>query len=272
MTWTRRKFIKAGLLAGFGFILLDSFWLEKYFIETNDFNLGQATDDNFDLKVIQISDLHLQTLNGQLKRLAKNINEQKPDLILITGDSVDTKKNVFVLNQFLGLIHNDIKKFAILGNWEYWGGVDLEELRQSYSLNNCELLINNSRQLTLKNKTISITGIDDYVGGNADIDLALKEFKQSDYHIILNHCPEYGDIIAEKLKGKINYDFMLSGHTHGGQINIFGFVPFKPQGSGNYLKGWYNDKNIYVSKGIGTSIFPARFMAKAEIAVFKMLT
>lgn len=272
MTWTRRKFIKAGLLAGFGFILLDSFWLEKYFIETNDFNLGKATDNNFDLKVIQISDLHLQTLNGQLKRLAKNINEQKPDLILITGDSVDTKKNVFVLNQFLGLIHNDIKKFAILGNWEYWGGVDLEELRQSYALNNCELLINNSRQITLKNKTISITGIDDYVGGNADIDVALKEFKKSDYHIILNHCPEYGDIISEKLKGKVAYDFMLSGHTHGGQINIFGFVPFKPQGSGNYLKGWYNDKNIYVSKGIGTSIFPARFMAKAEIAVFKMLT
>ena len=272
MTWTRRKFIKAGLLTGAGFILLDSFWLEKYFIETNDFNLGKSTDDNFDLKVIQISDLHLQSLNGQLKKLAKNINEQKPDLILITGDSVDNKKNVFVLNQFLGKIDKSIKKFAILGNWEYWGGVDLEDLRMTYAANNCELLINNSRQLTFKNKTILITGIDDYVGGNADIDLALKEFKQSDYHIILNHCPEYGDIIAEKLKGKVAYDFMLSGHTHGGQINIFGFVPFKPQGSGKYLKGWYEDKNIYVSKGIGTSIFPARFMAKAEIAVFKMLT
>jgi predicted MPP superfamily phosphohydrolase len=145
--------------------------------------------------------------------------------------------------------------------------VDIEDLRMTYAANNCELLINNSRQLTFKNKTISITGIDDYLGGNADIDLALKEFKQSDYHIILNHCPEYGDIISEKLKDKIPYDFMLSGHTHGGQINLFGFVPFKPQGSGKYLKGWYTDKNIYVSKGIGTSIFPARF-----IAVFKLLT
>ena len=272
MTWTRRKFIKAGLFTGVGFILLNSFWLEKYFIETNDFCLGNATDDNFDLKVIQISDLHLQSLNSQLKKLAKNINEQKPDLILITGDSVDNKKNVFVLNQFLSKIDNSIKKFAILGNWEYWGGLDLEDLRMSYAANNCELLINNSRQVTFKNKTISITGIDDYVGGKADIDLALKEFTQSDYHIILNHCPEYGDMIAEKLKGKVAYDFMLSGHTHGGQINLFGFVPFKPQGSGKYLKGWYTDKNLYVSKGIGTSIFPGRFMAKAEIAVFKMLT
>lgn len=272
MTWSRRKFIKAGILAGVGFILADSFWLEKYFIETNEFCLGKSTEDNFDIKVIQISDLHLQTLNSQLKRLAKNINAQNPDLILITGDSVDNKKNVFVLNQFLSLIDNKIKKLAILGNWEYWGGIDLDDLRLTYSANNCELLINNSRQFTFKNKTISVTGVDDYVGGNADIESALKELKQSDYHIILNHCPEYGDIIAEKLKDKIPFDFMLSGHTHGGQINFFGFVPFKPIGSGKYLKGWYKDKNIYVSKGIGTSIFPARFMAKAEIAVFKMLT
>lgn len=272
MEWTRRKFIKTGLLASFGFIVVDSFWLERYFIETNEFNLGKSTNDNFDLKVIQISDLHLQTLNGQLKRLAKNINEQKPDLILITGDSLDNKKNAFVLNQFLGLIHHHVKKFAILGNWEYWGDIDLEDLRFIYASHNCELLVNNSRQIYFKDKSISITGIDDYLGGNADINLALKEFKPGDYHIILNHCPEYGDIIAEKLKGKIPYDFMLSGHTHGGQINIMGFVPFKPQGSGKYLKGWYHDKNIYVSKGIGTSILPARFMARAEIAVFKLLT
>lgn len=272
MKWTRRKFIKTGLLGGFGFILLDSLWLEKYFIETNYFNIGKATEENYDLKVIQISDLHLQTLNGQLKRLVKKINKLKPDLILITGDSVDTRNNVFVLDQFLGLIHNDIKKYAILGNWEYWAGINIKDLRQSYALHNCELLINNSRQLTIKNKTISITGVDDYIGGNADIDDALREFKQSDYHIILNHCPEYSDFIYEKLKAKVAYDFILSGHTHGGQINIFGFVPFKPKGSGKYLKGWYKDKNIYVSKGIGTSIFPARFMAKAEIAVFFVLT
>jgi predicted MPP superfamily phosphohydrolase len=272
MTWTRRKFIKTGLLAGAGFFLLDSFWIEKYFIETNEFCLGTSTDDNFDLKVIQISDLHLQSLNGQLKTLAKTINEHKPDLVLITGDSVDDKKNVYILNQFLDKLAKSIKKFAILGNWEYWGNVDLEDLRLTYEVNNCELLINSSRQLTIKNKTIAITGIDDYLGGKADIDIAVKNFTQSDYHIILNHCPEYGDVISEKLRGKVAYDFMLSGHTHGGQINLFGFVPFKPQGSGRYLKGWYNDKDMYVSKGIGTSIFPARFMAKAEIAIFKMRT
>src|SRR5690349_12832347 len=169
MTLTRRKFIRSGLLAGVGFILLDSFWLEKYFIETNEFKLGKSTPDNFDLKVIQISDLHLQSLNDQLKRLAKTINEQQPDLICITGDSVDKKDNVFVLKQFLSLIDHSIKKFAILGNWEYWGDVDLKEIELTYNANNCELLINTSRQVIIKNKTVSISGIDDYVGGSADI-------------------------------------------------------------------------------------------------------
>jgi predicted MPP superfamily phosphohydrolase len=269
--WARRKFIVTGLSAGLGAILLDSFWIEKYFIENNQFNLGHATEDSYDSKVMQISDLHLQSLNSQLKRLIRRINAQKPDLILITGDSIDKKENVFMLDQFLQGIDHSIPKFAILGNWEYWGDVDLEELRHTYAGHNCELLINNSRQIIHNGKSIAITGLDDFVGGNANIDMALREFKKSDYHIILNHCPEYGDIIAEKLKGRLHYDLMLSGHTHGGQINLFGFIPFKPKGSGRYLKGWYEELNMYVSKGIGTSILPARFMARAEIAVFRLL-
>lgn len=271
MSFSRRKFIKTALFAGFGFAMFDAFWMEKYFIETKHFYIGSASEENHDVNIVQISDLHLRSLNTQLEKLATNINALKPDLILFTGDSVDDKKNLYVLNQFLALLNTAIKKFAILGNWEYWGKVDIEELRLSYALHNCELLINDTRQFLVNNKTISITGLDDFVAGNADIEHALMNYQASDYHIILNHCPEYGDTIFEKLNNKIPYDIMLSGHTHGGQINLFGFVPFKPQGSGNYLKGWYPLKKIYVSKGIGTSIVPARFMARSEVTVFKLL-
>ena len=60
---------------------------------------------------------------------------------------------------------------------------------------------------------------------------------------------------------------MLSGHTHGGQITFLGIVPFKPQGSGRYLKGWYKDSDpkMYISKGIGTSVLPIRLGARAEM-------
>ena len=63
---------------------------------------------------------------------------------------------------------------------------------------------------------------------------------------------------------------MLSGHTHGGQVKFLGFAPFTPQGSGRYLNGLYDDyePKLYVSKGVGTSILPIRFGARAEIAIF----
>jgi len=65
-------------------------------------------------------------------------------------------------------------------------------------------------------------------------------------------------------------DLILSGHTHGGQVKLLGFIPYLPQGSGKYVSGWYLDqhKQLYVSKGIGTSILPIRFGARAEISIF----
>ena len=104
------------------------------------------------------------------------------------------------------------------------------------------------------------------VGGNADFGKAVENLKETQTNIVLSHCPEHRDIIA-KQKGNINIDLVLSGHTHGGQITFLGIVPFKPQGSGKYLKGWYKESEpkMYISKGIGTSILPIRFGARAEM-------
>lgn len=268
MTWTRRKFIKTAIWSGLGLLLVDTFWAEKFFVEINEFTLNESKSS--ELKFIQLSDLHLQSVGLKHKTLAEKINELMPDLVLITGDAIDDSGNLNELNKFLRLIDLNIQKVAILGNWEYWGKIDKGRLKYIYEDNNCTLLINESKQFSFKGKTVSITGIDDFVGGNADIDIATKTFSMSDHHIILNHCPEYSDTISEKLHGKITHDLILSGHTHGGQINLFGWAPFTPIGSGRYLKGWYKDekKNMYVSKGIGTSILPARFMARAEMAIF----
>ncbi|QKG56274.1 metallophosphoesterase [Hymenobacter sp. BRD128] len=274
MHWTRRKFIKAGLLTMAIIGLIDSVWVEKFFIETNEFFLGSSEGGVSSIKVVQLSDLHIQSVNYQLRQLAKRLNTLKPDLILITGDAVDKTEKLHVLDKFLGLINLDIKKVAILGNWEYWGHVNLEALKQIYNSNNCDLLINESKRYAFNKKTIAITGVDDYVGGRADIAAALESYQQSDFHIVLNHCPEYSDRIFELSGKKQPINFILAGHTHGGQVNIFGYVPFTPQGSGRYLKGWYEDgtKKMYVSKGIGTSILPVRFMARAEIAIFNLAT
>jgi hypothetical protein len=270
MAWTRRKVIKTGLWSIFGVLPLDTFWIEHFFIEINEFFLPDYAKEKSDIKLVQLSDLHLHQVNYQLRRLAEKLNNLKPDLILITGDVIDDSKNLNHLNEFLQLIDHPLKKVAITGNWEYWGNINLNELRNIYANHNCDLLINESKQYTFRGKSLSITGVDDYIGGNTDIVQALKSYQESNFHIVLNHCPEYSDTISALVTQPIN--LILSGHVHGGQVNLFGWTPFKPPGSGRYLKGWYeiNSKKMYVSRGIGTSILPVRFMSRAEIAIFNL--
>lgn len=263
---SRRKFIKRGVLASMGLILIDSFWIEKYIIDWNYYDISKS--DNNKVKIIQISDLHFNELKYSHRYIAKKINSIQPDLIFITGDSVDKTEKIDLLNEFLTLIDKSIKKFAITGNWEYWGNVDLVQLKTIFNKNNCDLLINEHRTISIRNREISVIGIDDLVGGNANFLKAIEGLKESKTNIVLSHCPQHRDVI-EKQKGDLNIDIVFSGHTHGGQISFFGFAPFKPPGSGKYLKGWYKESapKMYVSKGIGTSILPVRFGARAEMVV-----
>lgn len=260
----RRKFIKGGILASIALVFLDSFWFEKYVIDWNYFDISKSLDDK--IKIIQISDLHLDKLRYFHKSIARKINSIKPDLIFITGDSVDHTDKIELLNQFLKLIDHSILKYAITGNWEYWGNVNLQKLSDVYSKNNCQLLINKNKTVSIRNRKISIIGIDDFVGGDADFMKATNLLTPTATNIVLTHCPAHRDVIAQQ-KGKLNIDLVLSGHTHGGQVTFLGFVPFKPPGSGKYLKGWYqaSEPKMYVSKGIGTSILPIRFGARAEM-------
>ncbi len=252
-------------------VLTDALWIEKHFIEFNEFFIGSATPETNNLKIVQLSDLHLQSINTALEELARKLNQLKPDLIAITGDAIDEAENLHLLDEYLALIDKGISKVAVLGNWEYWGEVDLKKLRAVYQKHNCRLLVNESKQYKLGGKTLSVIGIDDFVGGYASYKLATDKFIKSDYNIVLNHCPKYSEQIVERCQ-KDNISFILSGHTHGGQIRLFNFIPFLPQGSGKYVSGWYKelDPPMYVSKGIGTSILPMRFGARSEIAIMHL--
>lgn len=270
MAISRRKFIKSGVIVTGVALFLDAFWIEHNFIQTNEFFLNNATEGaNNNIKIVQISDIHIQILNSPLEELAEMLNKLQPDLIVFTGDVLDRPENITVFKSFIELIDVHIPKASILGNWEYWANVTMEELNLIYKNNNCRLLINQGTQFKLREKTFSITGVDDFVAGDPDIIEALKWYQPADYHIILNHCPQYTDQIRSALSSNIKADLILSGHTHGGQVNLFGFCPYLPKGSGKYVKGWYDgNPKMYVSKGIGTSIFPIRLGSRAEVAVF----
>jgi uncharacterized protein len=269
---TRKQFIKRALLGGMGLLAADAFWFERHFIAERHHYLGGATAGGSGIKLVQLSDLHLRSIGRRHRQLAQRINEMAPDLVLITGDAVDQAGNLPLLTEFLQLLNPQMPKAAILGNWEYWGKVNLTQLRQVYEAQGTQLLVNATTQYRLRGKTLSVTGVDDYIGGRASIATALQAYAPADHHVVLNHCPAYSDAIAALCPADIPVDCILSGHTHGGQFNIFGYAPFLPQGSGGYIKGWYGVGRLrmYVCKGIGTSIIPARLGARAEMAVFHL--
>jgi uncharacterized protein len=268
---SRRQFVIDIFTLTSAVFVLDAFFLEKYFIETNEFYLGGVDSDSSKLKLIQVSDLHIRAIGRNHRNLAEKINKLKPHLILFTGDSIDRYKSQKVFDEYLSLFDHSIKKVAILGNREYDRGVIIQELADIYKKHNGELLINDSRRYEFGKTSISITGVDDYVAGTADFEKAIKNYLPADHHVILTHCPLHRDIIKQQLEN-ISVDFVLSGHTHGGQIKILGYAPFTPDGSGHYVNGWYkeNSPHLYVSKGIGTTAFPIRFGSRAEIAVFNL--
>lgn len=263
---------RLGLLVFFIIVtgVLYALFFERNFICVKTFHLNPEATEAEHLKILQISDLHLQSISYPVKRIAGKVSHLSPDLILLTGDAIDKAENIYLVEDFLKLLNDSIPKAAILGNWEYWSRTDLRKLEEIYRQHNCRLLVNETMQFVFGKKTVSVTGIDDFVGGNADISLALRNFKQSDFHIILNHCPEYVSAIFARKEQDIKTDLILSGHTHGGQISLFGWTPYLPPGSGAYPHGWYesNGERMYVSKGVGTSLLPVRFGARAEIAMF----
>jgi len=253
-------------------ILADSYLVEKYWIEKNEYHLQKSLNELPFLKFIQLSDLHLKDQNPALPALADFINSLKPDLIVFTGDSIEHQNGLPFLKTFLNQLSLDIPKVAILGNWEYWGRVKMEDLKKIYSMYNVRLLINESIDLKIHHKKISIIGTDDWRCGSPDYNLYMEGYEPGDFNLLLTHCPIYRDHIPKEIYDKAKIDLVLAGHTHGGQFNIFGYTPFKPYGSGKYLKGWYTEKSphMYVSKGIGTSRIPFRFGSRAEIAIFNV--
>jgi uncharacterized protein len=269
MKINRRKFLLRGLGLTFLGLVSDWFW-EIFWIAQRKFQLTKSALSSQSICIVQISDLHLQSIHWGIRRMAQQIKDLNPDLICLTGDVIDRAENLPLVAEFLELLPDKTPKVAILGNWEYWGKVNIKELKKIYQQNNTQLLINQNQLFHLKNKKILVSGCDSLVGGNADYFQTIENHELFDYHLVMTHCPAHYAQIAEDYQAQPKIDWVIAGHTHGGQVNLLGYIPFLPQGSGRYVSGWYKQTEppMYVSSGIGTSVYPIRFGARAEYVVF----
>lgn len=237
------------------------------------------------VRLVQITDLHLQQVGRMHRRIAAEVNRLAPDFIVLTGDAVDRADRLGELRSFLALLDPATPGYAILGNWEHWARVNLDELDALYRAANCRLLINDHAVHETGGRAIRITGMDDLIGGRPDSAKALGTGPGADAHLLLAHCPKHRDVLARRTvprRGEMpaspstfstDATLVLSGHTHGGQVNLFGWAPMVPKGSRPYVRGWFREPDkspMYVCRGIGTSVVPMRLGARPEVAVFTM--
>jgi predicted MPP superfamily phosphohydrolase len=220
------------------------------------------------LSVLQLSDLHLKQIGDLEERLLEQVHARTPDVIVLTGDIVDRRGSLWQLELFLRRLPHAGRRFAIPGNWEHWAGISLESLERLYAGHGVELLVNRSAVFDHGGHRVRVTGLDDLVAGKPDADAALSAAEPCANHLLLAHCPAARDHL--RLPRAHAPTFMLSGHTHGGQIAPFGLAIKLPHGSGGYVSGWYRDDGVplYVSRGIGTSLVPVRIGATPELAHF----
>lgn len=284
----RRSFIAA--LAGAGAALAaDARFVETRRLEVTHHRVGpEPRAGAVSFRLAQISDLHLRSLGPLHHHLAAEIARARPDLLVFTGDAIDRAGNLALFDRFLSLLHPRTPKLAILGNWEHWGGVDLDGLARVYARHGGELLVNRTAVHVHAGRRIAFTGLDDLTGGRPDLVRAVADAEPADARILLAHSPVYRDRLRmDSLSRQIGetvlhrgvdldalaFRMMLSGHTHGGQVAFFGYAPVLPEGSGRYVRGWFHDPGqvpLYVSRGIGTSALPVRFGSVPELAVFTL--
>jgi predicted MPP superfamily phosphohydrolase len=273
---------KRGLSAMISIItlgLLYAIIYEKYFFEIKCFCIGKK-GSAIKLKLLFLTDLHFKKfLDPSYKKLARKINNINPDVILLGGDVIDEDGTYAPAREFFARVNTSIPKMVIMGNHDHKNRVGLHSYKRLYEQNNGTLLVNETRQITIAGKKLVVTGVDDFIEGNACFAKAVENIGKEENHVLLIHSPLQQEGILQQLKEinarraedkQLNIQFIFAGHNHGGQVCLFGFAPKMPEFAGNYLKGWYNSgpPYLYLSKGFGTSTLPVRFGARSEATLF----
>lgn len=225
---------------------------------------------NNTIKIIFISDLHYgdHYKRFRLKRIIDKINELNPNMVLIGGDYLDFEKNSKLNRPLLDEVFSELYNlksthgvFSVLGNHEYLLGENMNLLLKDMKDSNIILLKNNTQELNIQGDRVLIHGVDDYIEGNIDIKRLTTDNRC--LNILISHNPDFYEGVS------VDYDIGLSGHTHGGQITLFGL--YAPITNSKYGQKYVNTINkrgksiVITSKGLGCSMLPIRFFAMPEI-------
>ena len=227
------------------------------------------------LKIVLISDIHAGARyidEAKLQRIAAAANARQSDLILLAGDFVVGKEfgSKFMppetIAQNLKSLRARLGVYAVMGNHDWWEGGPT--IQRGLEQGGWRFLDNDAIRLELNGQAFWLAGIGDAWTNHDDITLALKKITDNSPVLAFTHNP---DLFTET-PARIN--LLMAGHTHGGQcaFPLLGrpIVPSKfgqRFAIGHIVEG---GRHLYVTPGIGTSVYPVRFRVPPEITVLTL--
>jgi predicted MPP superfamily phosphohydrolase len=291
----RRKFISQvalGLAAVPFLSLIYGIFEGKYnykvFKQTIFFpDLPEAFDG---FKITQISDVHSGSFDNpeKINYAIDLINQQEADIILFTGDIVNThaKEMYPWLEAFNKIKNYKYGKFSVLGNHDYgeyvtWSSEkekdeNFEAIKKLYGQIGFNLLLNEHTFIQRGDDKIALIGVENW-GKNfkkaGDLNKASQGLAQDDFKILMSHDPSHWEY--EIKNHPKNFHLTLSGHTHGMQfgIEIPGYFKWSlAQYIYEQWAGLYENvgRYVYVNRGFGFHAYPGRVGIMPEITVIEL--
>lgn len=218
-------------------------------------------------RILHLSDLHADTNERAMSKVADLVRELDYDLCIMTGDyrggtSGPYDKTLRAIEPLRRVLRGDV--YGVLGNH------DSIMMVPGMEAMGIQMLINEAVQLDRNGARVHLVGIDDAHYFRVDnIEKAASDLPASEFSILLSHTPE-----IYRQAAHADFDVLLSGHTHGGQICLPGPIPIildsvlpRSMAAGAWKYGMMQG---YTSVGAGTSIVPVRFNCLPEITVHEL--
>lgn len=255
-------------------LILYGIWIEPRKVDTHhvwiqDRNLAGVFANKV---IVQLSDLHIRSLGLREQAIIDLLDRLQPDIIFLTGDYVAWDGDYEPALQFLSRLHAKIGIWAVMGDYDYSNSrksclfchaTGSGKITVSHSV---RFLRNSTEDVHLPGGTLRITGIDGENQSAFDRKKTLPTLPKAKA-ILLSHNP-----LNFKLLDKSQNVLMLAGDTHGGQIPLpawlFALIGYDKNAL--YSQGLFKQgqKQMFVSRGIGTSHLPIRLFRQPEVVVF----
>jgi predicted MPP superfamily phosphohydrolase len=260
-------------LAGIGVLcfaygyLVEPYWLSVSHIKITSSKLPSGSRP---IRIVHISDLHSDPKVRLEGRLPQAIAAERPDIIVFTGDSVNSPGGLPNFRGCLTELAKIAPTFVVKGNWDswYWRGLNLFAGTGAHELDG------DAAEVVINGVPIWIAGVG--VGVGADDEKSMKQAVASvppaAFKVFLYHYP---DLIEEVAAQKV--DLYCAGHTHGGQVALplYGALVTLSKYGKRYEAGLYREDQtwLYVNRGIGMeggSAPRVRFWARPEVTVIEV--